>query len=56
VATLCRKLEVLPLHAYGVADAAIPDLVAKAAHASSMKGNPIVLTPDELRQIVSASL
>jgi alcohol dehydrogenase class IV len=56
VATLCRKLEVPPLHAYGVADAEIPDLVAKAAHASSMKGNPIVLTPDELRQIVSASL
>ena len=56
VATLCRKLEVPPLHAYGVADAEIPDLVGKAAHASSMKGNPIVLTPDELRQIVSASL
>jgi alcohol dehydrogenase class IV len=56
VAALCRKLEIPPLRAYGVADAEIPDLVDKAAHASSMKGNPIVLTPGELRQIVSASL
>jgi hypothetical protein len=30
--------------------------VANAAHASSKQGNPILLTPDELRQIVSASL
>ena len=56
VAALCRKLEVPPLRAYGVGDADIPDLVAKAANASSMKGNPIVLTSEELRQIVSSSL
>jgi alcohol dehydrogenase class IV len=56
VAALCRKLEIPPLRAYGVTGADIPDLVAKAAHASSMKGNPITLTSDELRQIVSASL
>jgi alcohol dehydrogenase class IV len=56
VAALCRKLEVPPLRAYGVGDGDIPGLVAKAAHASSMKGNPIVLTSEELRQIVSRSL
>jgi alcohol dehydrogenase class IV len=56
VADLCRQLEVPPLRAYGVVDADIPDLVAKSAHASSMKGNPIALTSEELRQIVSASL
>ena len=56
VAALCRKLEVPPLRAYGIAEAGIPDLVAKAALASSMKGNPIALTPEELREIVSATL
>jgi alcohol dehydrogenase class IV len=38
------------LRAYGVTEADIPDLVEKAAQASSMKENPIVLTPQELRQ------
>ena len=56
VAALCRKLEIPPLRAYGVTGSDIPDLVAKAAHASSMKGNPIALTSEELRRIVSSSL
>ena len=56
VAALCRKLEVPPLRAYGLDEAAIPDLVSKAAAASSMKGNPIALTSEELRRIVSAAL
>jgi len=30
--------------------------VEKAAQASSMKGNPIVLTEEELREIVSRAL
>ena len=56
VAALCRKLEIPPLRAYGVTGSDIPDLVAKSAHASSMKGNPIALTSEELRRIVSSSL
>ena len=56
VAALCHKLEIPPLRAYGVTGSDIPDLVAKAAHASSMKGNPIALTSEELRRIVSSSL
>jgi alcohol dehydrogenase class IV len=39
-----------------VTDADIPDLVEKAAQASSMKGNPIVLMPQELRQIVERAI
>jgi alcohol dehydrogenase class IV len=54
IASLCRKLEIPPLRAYGLDETAIPDLVAKAAAASSMKGNPIPLTPEELRRIVTA--
>ena len=56
IAGLCRKLEIPPLRAYGVRAEDIPDLVDKAAHASSMKGNPIVLTAPELSEIVERAL
>jgi len=39
-----------------VTQADIPDLVEKAAQASSMKGNPIVLTPQELRRIIEGAI
>jgi len=55
-AEICRRLEIPPLRAYGVTEADIPDLVEKAAQASSMKGNPIVLTPEELRQIIQRAI
>src|SRR3954469_13394047 len=50
---VCAKLEIPPLRAYGVEEKHIPDLVAKAAKASSMKANPIELTGEELTEIVS---
>uniref|UniRef100_Q01ZQ1 Iron-containing alcohol dehydrogenase n=1 Tax=Solibacter usitatus (strain Ellin6076) TaxID=234267 RepID=Q01ZQ1_SOLUE len=56
LAALCRRLEIPPLRAYGITDADIPALVEKAAQASSMKGNPVVLTTEELREIVSRAL
>jgi alcohol dehydrogenase class IV len=56
VKDLCRRLEIPTLRAYGVSETDIPDLVAKAAGASSMKGNPIVLTTEELREIISRAL
>jgi alcohol dehydrogenase class IV len=56
VAELCRKLEVPPLRHYGVADADVPALVEKAANASSMKANPIALTADQLRDIITRSI
>jgi alcohol dehydrogenase class IV len=34
----------------------MPEVVEKAAKASSMKGNPIVLTPDELRWILERAI
>ncbi|MBZ5577722.1 MAG: iron-containing alcohol dehydrogenase [Acidobacteriia bacterium] len=51
VAELCRKLEIPPLRAYGIRDEDISELVEKAAQTNSMKGNPIALTGEELRQI-----
>ena len=56
IAEICRKLEIPPLRAYGVTEADIPILVEKAAQASSMKGNPIVLTPEELRQTIAPAI
>jgi alcohol dehydrogenase class IV len=50
---LAAKFEIPPLRAYGVEEQHIPELVAKAAKASSMKGNPIELTSDELTEMVT---
>jgi alcohol dehydrogenase class IV len=56
VAALCRKLEIPRLRNYGVTQGDLPVLVEKAAQANSMKGNPIVLTEGELREIISRAL
>ena len=48
---ICHKLEIPPLRAWGVTEADLPVLVDKASKANSMKGNPIVLTPEELTEI-----
>jgi len=56
VAQLCVALHIPPLRAWGVDELAIPDLVERAARAGSMKGNPIALTPEELREIVARAI
>jgi alcohol dehydrogenase class IV len=39
-----------------VSEADLADLIEKSARSSSMKGNPIALTPDELRGILTQAL
>jgi alcohol dehydrogenase class IV len=56
VSELCAQLRVRPLGAYGIAVEDVPELVANAARASSMKGNPIALSEEELREILTAAL
>jgi alcohol dehydrogenase class IV len=56
VAALCRKLRIPPLARYGVDRAAVPRVVAQAAKASSMKGNPIPLTEEELAEILGRAI
>ena len=53
---LCRRLEIPPLRSYGVEPRHIPDLVEAARRSSSMKGNPILLTSEELTQIVAEAI
>jgi alcohol dehydrogenase class IV len=53
---LCAALRIPPLGAYGVSERDVPALVERAATASSMQANPVVLTTDELTEIVLRSL
>ena len=55
VRELCSELEVSSLASYGMTQADIPLLIERAKAASSMKGNPIALTPDELRGIIMSA-
>jgi alcohol dehydrogenase class IV len=50
VSDLVRELGIPPLSKYGVNAVHVPQLVANASNASSMKANPIVLTEAELAE------
>jgi alcohol dehydrogenase class IV len=53
ISGICRRLAIPPLRIYGVRPQDFAVLVEKAAKASSMKANPIVLTPGELTEIIT---
>ena len=53
---LCAALRVPPLSSYGVRQEDFAVLAEKAAASNSMKGNPVILTGDELREILVAAL
>jgi alcohol dehydrogenase class IV len=50
---LCSALEIPPLSIYGVEPAEIPAICEKSSHASSMRGNPIQLTVEEMEEILT---
>jgi alcohol dehydrogenase class IV len=56
IRTLVSDLHIPGLAAYGLKKQDAAELVEKAAHASSMKANPITLTPSELMQIFQNAL
>jgi alcohol dehydrogenase class IV len=53
---ICREFEIPPLKAYGIGEQHVPDLITEAARASSMKANPLVLTPEELDEVLTRSV
>ena len=53
---LVDALDVPGLGSYGLGISDVPDLVTRAAEASSMKANPIALTPEELVEILERAL
>jgi alcohol dehydrogenase class IV len=56
IAQLCRDLSIRPLREYGLREMQVSDVVDKAVKASSMKGNPLVLTKAELSELVREAL
>ena len=55
IQNLCKALTVPPLTQFGLKEQDFPTVVAKAKKSSSMKGNPITLTDNELTQILKKS-
>jgi alcohol dehydrogenase class IV len=56
VQELCQALHTPPLSDYGITRDDFPALVEKAAVSSSIKGNPVQLTPGELEAILRRAL
>jgi alcohol dehydrogenase class IV len=53
---LGADLKIPPLGAYGISCEDVAVICEKAGQSSSMKGNPLALTPDELREILNGAL
>lgn len=56
VKEISRELGIPPLGTYGIGKENISSLVEKALQASSMKANPIVLSPEELHAVLVRSV
>lgn len=56
VESLCTDLAVPPLADFGLVEAAFAEVVAQSQRASSMKGNPIPLTDEELTKILEQAI
>jgi alcohol dehydrogenase class IV len=53
---LCGEFGIPSLAAYGVRDEDVASLITDAANSSSMKGNPLALTAEELREVLMRSM
>jgi alcohol dehydrogenase class IV len=53
---LTRRLDIPRLRAYDISESDLPDIAAKAAQASSMKGNPVTLSQETLIGILAQAL
>ena len=56
VQNLCHALSVPPLARYGITSEDVVEVVNKAKNSSSMKGNPIALTGEELVESLTMAL
>jgi alcohol dehydrogenase class IV len=53
---LVRELQIPPLREYGITSSDLAGIVKNAKNASSMKANPVVLSDDELNDVLRAAL
>jgi alcohol dehydrogenase class IV len=56
VHSTCEELSVPPLSAFGLSEEHLPAIAEKALNSSSMKGNPIQLTADEIIDLIRQAL
>ncbi|MEA1927718.1 MAG: iron-containing alcohol dehydrogenase [Candidatus Auribacterota bacterium] len=56
IQNLCRDLAIPPLAQFGIKGDDVTAIVAKAKNSSSMKGNPVELSEEELVGILSRAL
>lgn len=56
IQSICAALNVPGLSTYGISRKRFPELIEKSLQASSMKGNPIQLTEQEMDEILSRAL
>ena len=49
-------MNIQSLSAFGLVRSMFPEIIEKASRASSMKGNPISLTHDELSEILERAV
>jgi alcohol dehydrogenase class IV len=56
VRNFCTHAKIPSLAYYGLREASFDNIVRKAISASSMKGNPITLSEEQLRSILQISL
>jgi alcohol dehydrogenase class IV len=56
ISAACAELSIPPLSGFGLTEDDLPAIAAKAQKASSMKGNPIRLTAEELTDILKQAL
>ena len=56
VRELCAALQIPKLRSYQLTKSDLPTVCEKAAASSSMKGNPIVLTKEEMEEILERAL
>lgn len=53
---LVSELQIQPLGSYGIVKEQTSEIVQKASKASSMKANPLPLTPEELSEVLKSAL
>ena len=53
---ICQEFGIPPLAAYGLSERDIPGLVEESAKTSSMRGNPVVLTAEELGEVLGKAV
>ncbi len=56
VRALCHDMEIPPLRKAGLSSADCGRLIPLAKHASSMQGNPLKLSDEELCEILEAAI